>query len=118
MRVMIVQSDPALAEVWQAHLARQGMQVCIAASQVEAIAHLRHDEISVIVLSLELERGSAIAVADFASYRRPDAKIIFVTRKGFFSDGSIFRLAPNAAAFIPARTPPDDLVALVEHHGG
>lgn len=117
MHVLIVQSDSGLAGIWRSHLERQGLPVSVAASQADAISHLRHDEISVIVLSLELEDGSAMAVADFASYRRPAARVIFVTRSGFFSDGSIFQLAPNAAAFIPARTPPDDLVALVEHHG-
>jgi len=44
----------------------------------------------VIVLDLALEEGSALAVADFASYRHPDARVIFVTNASFFSDGSIF----------------------------
>ena len=56
-------------------------------------------------------------MADFASYKRPEARVIFVTRSGFFSDGSIFQLAPNTAAYIAAETPPEDLAALVEHHG-
>ena len=70
-----------------------------------------------IVLSLDLTQGSALAVADFASYRHPEVRVIFVTRTRFFSDGSIFQLVPNTAAFLPARTPPEDLAALVEHHG-
>jgi hypothetical protein len=52
-----------------------------------------------------------------ASYRQPGAKVIFVTDTTFFSDGSIFRHIPNACAFIRAETPPDDLVAIVEHYG-
>ncbi len=72
----------------------------------------------VIVLDLILSDGSAFAVADFSSYRQPDAKVIFVTNSTFFSDGSIFRHIPNACAMVPAETRPEDIGALVEHYGG
>ena len=39
--------------------------------------------------------GVAMAVADFASYRRPEARVIFVTNTSFFSDGSIFAHSPS-----------------------
>jgi ActR/RegA family two-component response regulator len=117
MHVLIVETDTALASIWKRHLERQDTVVMLSTSQSEAIGLLQHEPIDVIVLSLELEQGSAFAVADFASYRRPDARVVFVTRSGFFSDGSIFGLIPNTAAFIPAMTPPDDLAAIVEHHG-
>ena len=118
MKVLIVESDVNLCDVWKRHLERQGATVRVAASQAEAVARLQKCEIQVIVLSLDLTAGSALAIADFASYRRPDARVIFVTRSGFFSDGSIFQLAPNTAAFITAKTSPEDLAAIVEHHGG
>lgn len=115
--VLIVDNDADLTGVWRAHLERQGARVSIAGSQEAAVDHLQFHAAHVIVLSLDLTQGSALAVADFASYRHPRARVIFVTRTRFFSDGSIFRLVPNTAAFLPARTPPEDLVALVEHHG-
>ncbi|MEM0947558.1 MAG: hypothetical protein AAGK37_09150 [Pseudomonadota bacterium] len=117
MKVLIVESDPELSRIWQRHLERQGATVRLATSQAEAVARLQKCDIQVIVLSLDLSVGSALAVADFASYRRPEARVVFVTRSGFFSDGSIFRLAPNTAAFVAAETPPEDLAAIVEHHG-
>ena len=58
-----------------------------------------------------------MAVADYAAYRHPDARLIFVTATSFFSDGSIFAMSPNVCAFLPARTPPEDLAAVVEFHG-
>ena len=118
MQVLIVESDNNLSAVWSAHLERQGATVSVASSQQDAVAALRDSEVQVIVLSLDLSAGSALAVADFASYRRPEARVIFVTRSSFFSDGSIFRLAPNTAAFIASETPPEDLAAIFEHHGG
>jgi DNA-binding response OmpR family regulator len=118
MKVLIVEGDPDLAELWRRHLERRGADVRVAASQEAAIKELQADTmIDVIVLDLVLEPGSAFAVADYASYRLPDAKVIFVTKTSFFSDGSIFRHIPNAYAFVRAETPVDDLAALVEHYG-
>lgn len=71
----------------------------------------------VIILDLVLATGSALAVADVAQFRQPDTSVIFVTDTSFFSDGSIFSIMPNARAFLPTRTPPDDLAAVVEYYG-
>ncbi len=118
MRVLIVQSNADLAEIWRKHLVRSGHDVAVAATQESAIRVLQTEpQVDVVVLDLVLPNGSAFAVADFTSYRRPDAKVIFVTDTTFFSDGSIFRHIPNACAFIRAETPVDDLAALVEHYG-
>ncbi len=77
---------------------------------------LSADNYEIIVLDLVLVNGSALAVADFASYRRPDARVIFVTNTSFFSDGSIFAHSPNACAYVQSETPPEDLAAMVEHY--
>ena len=117
MQVLIVQSRAALAEVWRRALERRGAVVRIAMTQDQAVEELQSDPpIDVLVLDLVLPGESAIAVADYASYRRPDAKVIFVTDTSFFSDGSIFSHIPNAYAFIRAETPVEDLTALVEHY--
>jgi DNA-binding NtrC family response regulator len=117
MKVLIVEGNPHLGWVWQRHLERHGCDVVLAHDQSEAIETLRDIDVNVIVLDLILEDGSAFAVADFASYRRPDAKVIFVSNTDFFSDGSIFQHIPNACALMPSEMPPDDLSALVEHYG-
>ena len=117
MRVLIVEANPDLGKVWARSITRLGVDVCVASSQSEAIDILSETEINVIILDLVLQEGSAFAIADFASYRYPDAKVIFVTNTTFFSDGSIFRHIPNACAFVQTETPPDDLAAMVEHYG-
>lgn len=117
MDVLIVESDVSLAEIWRGHLERSGAAVTVAADQDEAIDVLRRQNADVIVLDLFLETGSPIAVADYASYRRPEARVVFVTNTTFFSDGSIFSHIPNACAYLAAGTPPADLTAIVEHYG-
>ena len=70
-----------------------------------------------MINSFVLDHGSALAVADFASYRRPDCRVIFVTNTSFFSDGSIFRHCANACAYLQSQTEPADLAAS-ERAGG
>lgn len=117
MHVLIVVSDRQLGLLWQRHLRPYCSRVDLVTGQDAAVKVLEREDVRVIVLDLGLAEGGAFAVADYASYRRPDTRIVSVTRDAAFSDGSIFQHMPNACAFLPARTPPSDLAAVVEHHG-
>ena len=117
MKVLIVESNLDLADLWARHLERQGIDVTLAQDSDGAINLLSADHYDVIILDLILAEGSAIGVADFAQYRHPDSSVIFVTNTSFFSDGSIFTLIPSARAFVRTSTPPEDLHAMVEHFG-
>jgi len=119
MHVLIVESNASLGLIWARHLERRGCDVVLSCGQRVAIETLQDDGITIdiIILDLILQDGSAFAVADFASYRQPNAKIIFVTDTSFFSDGSIFQHIPNACVMMPSEVTPDDLTALVEHYG-
>ncbi|MFC4671224.1 response regulator transcription factor [Seohaeicola nanhaiensis] len=116
MHILIVESRRELGLVWKRHLQRQGAIVTLAHGQEEAIAALRSDNFQIMVLDLVLEEGSALAVSDFANYRRPEMRVIFVTNTTFFSDGSIFAHSSNACAYVQSATPPEDLAAMVEHY--
>lgn len=117
MKVLIVEADPDLGDIWARHLRRQGSDVRQAHTQEAAILELQSHNFDVIVLDLVLGEGSALAVADFASYRTPDTQVIFVTDTTFFSDGSIFAHSANACAYVQSDTAPEDLAAIVEHYG-
>ncbi|MGB5869459.1 MAG: response regulator [Albidovulum sp.] len=117
LRVLIVESDADIGWLWQRHLQRAGATVELVMSQEEAVDILSRQDFAVIVINLIVKGGSALAVADYVSYRQPDTKVIFVTNSTFFSDGSIFQHVSNACAFIPIDTRPDDLAAMVEHYG-
>ena len=115
--ILIVAENPDLARIWARHLERQKCDVAVATSAGHAVEYVGEHDVDVIVLDLMLERGSAFAVADFASYRRPAARVVFVTNTSFFSDGSIFRHIPNACAFLPSGMAPEDLAAVIDHYG-
>ena len=117
MVVLIVANNPALSRIWARHLERLGHSVEVVFSQDAGVARLAEHPADVIVLDLNLQNGSAIALADYASYRWPDARVVFVTNTTFFSDGSIFNHVPNAAAMVKEETAPADLAAIVEYHG-
>ena len=117
MRVLVVESNLPLAELWQGHLERHGVQVTVALNYDQATERLRETDFNVLILDAALEEGDALSVADFASYRRPDCDVIFVSRNSFFSDGSIFKLCANARAHVSSATPPEDLATMVLHYG-
>lgn len=117
MKVLIVQSDRHLAAAWCHQLEGTGAAVRVVEDQDGATRVMHDEQVDVIVLDLMLASGSALAVADFASYRQPDCRVLFVTDTPVFSDGSIFRHCANACAYLPTTTPPSDLAAMVEHYG-
>lgn len=117
MKVLIVESRSELGALWQRHLERHQMKVSCVNTQEAAIGFIATQPVEIIILDLVLDEGAALAVSDYANYRQPDARVIFVTNTTFFSDGSIFAHSANARAFLPSSTPPEDLAAMVEHYG-
>jgi CheY-like chemotaxis protein len=114
--VLILQSNPGLGRLWQRHVERLGRSVILVHDQDSAVEVLQRQCCPLIVLDIDLADGAALAVSDYASYRCPSIKIVFVTSSSFFSDGSIFFHAANACAYLGASTAPEDLAVLVDHY--
>lgn len=117
MNVLIVEKNPELGRLWRDHIRRMGASAQLASHQSGALEALREQDFDLLVLNLNLQNNESFALADYASYRRPNMKIIFVTSDGFFSDGSIFSYMSNACAMVPQSMPPEDMAALVDYHG-
>ena len=115
MRVLIAQHNAELGKLWADFLEREGISVTLALSQGEALKQLRAQEFDALILELVLPDGGAIAIADFAAYRFPDAPVITVKSSSFFSDGSIFNLMPNVHSVLQAPVEGEDLAAMVTH---
>lgn len=116
MRILLVQHNRDLSELWARFLQRQGVEVKQAATQLAAIDLIRFEKFDALVLDLVLPDGGAIAISDYATYRCPDVPIIAVTSTRFFSDGSIFDLIPNARSLMRTPLRPDDLAAVLQHY--
>ena len=115
--ILIVSANKSLARIWASHLERQENAVDVCTSANDAVDYARMNAVDVVVLDLMLEKCSAFSVADYISYRQPQARVVFVTRTSFFSDGSLFRLVPNTAAIVQEDAPPSDLAEIVSYHG-
>lgn len=117
MNVLIVEKDEELGRLWQSHIQRLGAKTAVVCGQEDALAAISTVNYDVLVLDLNLRGGDALPLADYANYRRPEMKVIFVTSDTFFSNGSIFEYMSNACASVPQTTPPEDMAALVDYHG-
>lgn len=117
MRALIIQTNTDLGTLWKRHLERLDVAVSLAQTGEDARDLILSTRFDVIVLDLVLIEGSALALADLARFRQPEANVVFVTDTTFFSDGSIFRHSANARAFIKTATPPQDLAEIVYHYG-
>lgn len=116
MEILIVEQDANLAAIWARHLARGGARVTVAQDQAAAVARIDGGRLAALVIDIGLAHGSAVAVADYARFRQPQARVVLVTARRFFSDGSIFALVPNACAYLSRGTDPADLATVVDYH--
>jgi DNA-binding response OmpR family regulator len=117
VRVLIVENNADLAGQWKRQLVQCGLTVEWVETCSSAQKSIRFFKPEVIVLNLALLDAVALTIADFAGYTLPDAKVIFVTRAGYYADGLIFNLATNACVCVPETIAPSDLAAMVEHYG-
>lgn len=118
MKVLIIESNGDLAQIWGRFLERRGLDCTIATTEPDAVEALREGPFDALVLDMDMPGGEALAIADLAAYRNPDIPVIAVSAQGFFSDGAIFELIPSARGLLREPLRPDDMAALVEHYGG
>lgn len=97
LQVLIVQSDRQLALEWAEHLRREGQIVHVTHGQRGAVTVLQLYAIEVMLLDLVLEEGAALAVADFAGFRQPQCRVIFLTNTAVFRTGRSSLIPPTPA---------------------
>jgi DNA-binding response OmpR family regulator len=115
VRVLIVEQNSDLAAIWRGHLERLGFVVICATTSDRALESLVFQDFEVLVINLLLPDGGALGLADYARVAHPLTNVVFVTNDTFFSDGSLFAMAPNLRMMIRVETPPEDVAAIVSH---
>ena len=69
MKTLIVESTQELGALWKRHLERQGIETQLCHGQTDAVTALQKTDFDILVVDIVLTDGSALAVADYASYR-------------------------------------------------
>ncbi len=105
MKLLIVESNLELSQVWSAHLERQGAEVCSASNEAEAIEVLGAEDIDIIVLDLVLKTGSAFAVADLPAIAVPTRASSLSPTPRSFPMGRSFSIFRTPARFYQSLQP-------------
>jgi CheY-like chemotaxis protein len=116
MNVLIVESTGVQAKRWSDYLGEICKELTSAKNRVEAVEALRVQRYNAIVLDLSLAEGTALSIADYAAYRQPWARVLFVTRDASYEGGWLFQNYANARGVTSATVPPQDLAAMVDYY--
>lgn len=116
MRILIVEQDSGLAQIWARHIARDGAEVTLAASTTGARTALKCAKYDALVIDLSLPDMSALEVAELAAHLQPRAPVIYVTPDDELPDSALYTLSSTAKAYLPNRTRPEDLARVVAYH--
>lgn len=118
MKILIVSANAELSELWTRHLHRAGAEILRAESRDAAFAELSVAPVDALILSADIGEGEVAAIAHYAAYRHPKAKVIFVSASSSLSEPGVFGMFPNLAASVPEHTIPEDITCLVSYHCG
>lgn len=116
MRIMIVEENLDRGALWMRYLERVGADVELVASTEDATSALSCRNYDGLIINIAMANAAILAISDLASYRNPEIAIITVTSGSFFSDGSIFKMIPNACGCVGGDVLPNDLVEIVSHY--
>ena len=115
MRVLVVEDDTLLRELWIEVFGSAGHDVAGAATVADARVRLLSRSWDVVVLDLHLGSESGLAVAMLATYGNPDCRVIMITGSTLFARGEIFAMAPTVSTVLRKPVPVDELLAVSEH---
>jgi len=116
MRVLIVEERLNRGAIWKRFLEGKGAEVCLVTESEAAMVNLTSQVFDALVINIAMRNSAVLAISDLASYRNPDIAIVTVTAGSFFSDGSIFKLMPNACGCLGDDVKPQDLANIVSHY--
>lgn len=115
MKVLILEDDRTLAEVFRDALEAEGHSASTANSNEEAFALLRNDRYDILIFDLLIDGETSIPVLDFANFAQPDAEVILVTGSGLFPRGELHYSISDVSYRIQKPVKLADLIHVVDH---
>lgn len=115
MKILIVEDDRVLCDVFATSLRDAGHEVHEAFDINSAIDRLRLRGYGLVILDYYLPDGVSLPVAEYSCVACPDARIILLTGSGVFPNGEASILAPCVDWMLRKPVPLEDLHALVDY---
>ena len=115
-------SDSMKDRLREAECHDRGFRLMVAEDERQAMAALGSVGPQVMVVNLSMSPAAALALSDYAAYRRPDTRIIYemggegADALAAFTDGSIFGHSANAHGCVTPSLGAADMAAVVAHH--
>ncbi len=115
MRVLILEDDRILADVFKDALEAEGHSVMVAHQNEHAFACLRDEVFDILIFDLLIDGETSIPVLDYANFVQPKAEVILVTGSGLFPRGELHYSISDVSYRIQKPLKLDDLIHVVAH---
>jgi DNA-binding response OmpR family regulator len=115
VRILVVEDDAALRELWVEVFREAGHDVAGVQSVGEARTCLLAARYDVAILDLHLGSESGLSIAMLAAYANPNCRVIVITGSSLFANGELFDLAPSVSTVLRKPVAIDELLAVSEH---
>lgn len=115
MKVLIVEDDPILSEIWDDVLSEADFDVVSRSTSASALVEVLKTSFDLVVLDLFVRDGSTIALANTIALRQPDTSIMLVTGSGVFPRGEHKDLAAGIDWILRKPIRPSELQAMARY---
>lgn len=115
MRLLILEDDRCLAQVFAESLEEAGHSVRAAHDNETAVGLLEREAFDLLIFDLLIGDETSIPVLDFANYAAPGAEVILVTGSGLFPRGELHYSVSGISHRLQKPVKLSDLLFLVDH---
>ena len=115
MRVLVVEDDTVLRDLWVEVFEQAGHSVFAAANAIAAREHLLTNGCDVVILDLHLGDESGLSVSTLATYVNPECRVVIITGSNLFANGELFEMDPSVTTVLRKPVPIDELLAVSEY---
>ena len=114
--VLIIQSSKSLGFSWAGHLAQFELPIILVTDSAAGFDVIAGCRVTLVVIDIDADVGSAVALADYTAVRQPGVPVVFVTPGIPWTGPDLLIHAPNACGVFGRDTSPKDLATMIARH--